>query len=49
MNDKNVEVLKGSKRIRPQFRNFSTGIAFEDVTRKMDEEECYRKALQANV
>lgn len=35
--------------LQPQFRNFSTGIAFEDVTRKLDDEEGYEKTMQANL
>ncbi|KAI7782206.1 hypothetical protein LA080_013751 [Diaporthe eres] len=29
----------------PQFRNFSTGVAFEDATRKLDDEEGYKKVM----
>ncbi|KAG6355239.1 hypothetical protein INS49_004320 [Diaporthe citri] len=37
------------KKSLPQFRNFSTGVAFEDATRKIDDEEGYEKVIQTNL
>ncbi|POS71091.1 hypothetical protein DHEL01_v210516 [Diaporthe helianthi] len=46
LDDRGVVRLHGSARIRPLFFNMSTGVAFQDITARMEEEEGYKRATQ---